>query len=177
MLSTDEQKEQTNQYLKWQREYNITKDPAILWQKLRPLLISMIGNCVKKKCKHHFIDEFEWRVENQAERVIKRYIDNPSYNRELPMTIAYWEAVNMLYGSSYDKLTACQLDDDNELHYDEGEEDIKIIDVGGNRILFDYDTNEFSIIKAGDKTDEVIEALEKEGKWRLSLTNKYIKET
>lgn len=166
MLSTDEQKEQTNQYLKWQREYNITQDQSILWEKLRPLLISMIGNCVKKKCKHHFIDEFEWRVENQAERVIKRYIDNPTYNRELPMTIAWWEAVNMLYGNSYDKLTACQLDDTNMSTELYEEDNSKLVDVGGNRILLDYEDKQFSIIKAGDKTTEVIEALEKEG-WHL----------
>lgn len=166
MLSTDEQKEQTNQYLKWQREYNITQDPAILWEKLRPLLISMIGNCVKKKCKHHFIDDFEWRVENQVERVIKRYLDNPSYNRELPMTLAYWEAVNMLYGSSYDKLTACQLDDDNNMLFTEEDEgDIKIIDVGGNRILFDYDTNEFYFVKTSKKVEEIVKALESSG-WK-----------
>lgn len=167
MLSVDEQKEQTNLYIKWQQEYNITQDQTILWEKLRPLLISMIGNCVKKKCKHYFIDDFEWRVENQAERVIKRYIDNPNYNREYPMTIAYWEAVNMLYGSSYEKLTACQLDDTNISSEDISEDNMKLVDVGGNRILFDYENKQFSIIKSCDKVTEIIDALEKEN-WHLS---------
>lgn len=167
MLSTDEQKEQTNQYLKWQREYNITQDQSILWEKLRPLLISMIGNCVKKKCKHHFIDEFEWRVENQAERVIKRYIENPQYNRDLPISLAYWEAVNMLYSSGHDKLTGNY---DHELEYEnapytEEDKDIKLIDIGGNRIVMDYETKEYYFVKASKKVEEIVKALENSG-WK-----------
>lgn len=170
MLSKENQKELCNLYLKWQREYNETQDKKILWNHLRPLLVDMISNCAKKKCGNHFIEDFEWRVENQAERVIKRYIDNPQYNRSLPMTIAYWESINLLYGSGHEKLVG---DYDNEWDYEnasyEEDDNTKIIDAGNNRIFLDYDTNEFYFVRKGESPEAIIKVLCDNG-WKL--TNK-----
>ena len=104
MLLKEEQKELTKLYKKYQEEYNRTHDQNILWNNMRPLLLDMIANCAKKLSKGHYIPDFQHRVEAQTDRVVKRYLDNPSYNRDLPMTLAHYEAVNMLYADSYDKL-------------------------------------------------------------------------
>lgn len=171
MLLKEEQKRLCNLYLKWQDEYNKTHNKEILWNNIRPLLVDMIGNTVKKLSKGHYISDFEHRLECQVDRVIKRYIDNPQYNRDLPMTLAYWEAVNLLYSSGHEKLVG-NYDHDLEYEnasYEDGEEDTKIIDVGGNRIVMDYTTKEFALITEGEKAEEVVKALECSG-WKL--TNK-----
>lgn len=87
--------------------------------------------------KGYFINDFEHRVEVQVDRVIKRYIDNPQYSRDLPMTIAYWEAVNLLYSSGHEKLVGNY---DHEVEYEnapytEEEKDVKLVDIKGNMIL------------------------------------------
>ena len=102
-----------------------------------PLLVGMIGITLKKLSKGHFINDFEHRVEVQVDRVIKRYIDNPQYSRDLPMTIAYWEAVNLLYSSGHEKLVGNY---DHEVEYEnapytEEEKDVKLVDIKGNMIL------------------------------------------
>lgn len=171
MLSKANQKEITELYKKYQEEYNRTHEQNILWNNMRPLLLDMIANCAKKLSKGHYIPDFQHRVEAQTDRVVKRYLDNPSYNRDLPLTLAHYEAVNMLYADSYDKLIGNY---DHDLEYEnasyyEDEDDIKIIDVGGNRIVIDYSTKEFIIITEGEKVEEVVKALECSG-WKL--TNK-----
>lgn len=131
----------------------------------------MIGNTVKKLSKGHFIEDFEHRVEAQVDRVIKRYIDNPSYNRDLPLTVAYWESVNMLYSSGHDKLVG-NYEHNFEYEtasYDEEEKDIKLVDVKGNRLFMDFGTKEFNFIREGENKEQVIKALEDSG-WEL--TNK-----
>lgn len=166
-----EQKRLCNLYLKYQDEYNQTHNTDILWNNIRPLLVDMIGNTVKKISKGHFISDFEHRLECQVDRVIKRYIDNPDYNRRLPMTIAHWEAINMLYSSDHEKLVG-NYDHDLEYEqasYEEEEKDTKIIEIAGNRIVIDYSAKEFTIIKEGEKVEEVVKALEKQG---FQLTNK-----
>lgn len=168
MLLTEEQKRHSQLYLKWQDEYNKTGNKDILWNHIRPLLVDMIGNMAKKLCKGHYISDFEHRLECQVDRVIKRYITNPQYNRDMPMTIAYWEAVNMLYSSGHDKLVGNY---DHELEYEnatyeEGEQDIKLVDVGGNRLAMDYETKEFYFIKKGEKVEDVIKTLDDSG-WKL----------
>lgn len=171
MLLKEEQKRLCNLYLKYQDEYNQTHNTDILWSNIRPLLLDMIGNTVKKLSKGHFINDFEHRLECQVDRVIKRYIDNPQYSRDMPMTIAYWEAINMLYSSDHEKLMG-NYDHDLEYEnatYNEDEEDTKIIDVGGNRIVMDYSTKELTIITECEKVEEVVKALECSG-WKL--TNK-----
>ena len=167
MLLKEEQKRLCNLYLKYQDEYNQTHNTDILWNNIRPLLVDMIGNTVKKLSKGHYISDFEHRLECQVDRVIKRYIDNPDYNRELPMTLAYWEAINMLYSSDHDKLVGNY---DHDLEYSnascyEDEENIKIVDVGGNRIVMDYSAKEFTIIKEGEKVEEIVKSLEEQG-WK-----------
>lgn len=166
MLLTEEQKKCSQLYLKWQGEYNKTEDKDILWNHIRPLLVDMIGNMAKKLCKGHYISDFEHRLECQVDRVIKRYITNPQYNRELPMTIAYWEAVNMLYSSGHDKLIGNY---DHELEYEnasyEGEQDVKLVDIKGNRLYMDFGTKEFNFIKEGENKEDIIKALEDSG-WR-----------
>ncbi len=170
MLSKENQEKLCKLYLKWQREYNQTHDKNILWNHLRPLLVDMISNCAKKKCGNHFIEDFEWRVENQAERVIKRYIDNPQYNRSLPMTIAYWESINLLYGSGHEKLVGNY---DHELEYYnasyemDDESNTKLVDVGKNRIFMDYDTKEFYFVREGESPEAIIKALCDSG-WKLT---------
>lgn len=171
MLLKEEQEELCKLYLKYQAEYNQTHDKDILWNHIRPLLVDMISNTAKKLSKGHYIADFEHRVEYQTDRVIKRYLDNPDYNRELPMTIAHWEAVNMLYASGHDKLVGNY---DHDLEYEnasyyEDEEDTKIVDIGGNRIVMDYGTKEFYFIKEGENSNVIIEALEEQC-WQL--TNK-----
>lgn len=171
MLLKEEQKRLCNLYLKWQDEYNKTHNTDILWNNIRPLLVDMIGNTVKKLSKGHFINDFEHRLECQVDRVIKRYIDNPQYNRDLPMSLAYWEAINMLYSSDHEKLMG-NYDHDLEYEnasYEDREKDTKIIDIAGNRIVMDYNTKEFTIITEGENKEEVIKALECSG-WKL--TNK-----
>lgn len=170
MLLKEEQKKLCELYLKWQGEYNETHNKDILWIHIRPLLVDMIGNTVKKLSKGHYISDFEHRLECQVDRVIKRYIDNPQYNRELPMTIAYWEAVNMLYSSGHEKLIG-NYDHEDEYYnatYDEDEENIKVFEVGGNRIVMDYSTKEFTIIKEGEKVEEVVKTLEEQG-WKKTV--------
>lgn len=168
MLLTEEQEKLCKLYLKWQGEYNQTHDKGILWNNLRPLLVDMIGNMAKKLCKGHYISDFEHRLECQADRVIKRYTDNPQYNRDFPMTIAYWEAVNMLYSSGHEKLVGNY---DHEYDYynasHEMDDSTKLVDVGGNRILMDYDTNEFYFVRKGDNPEAIIKVLCDSG-WRLT---------
>lgn len=170
MLLKEEQKELCKLYLKYQAEYNQTHDKDILWNNIRPLLVDMISNTAKKLSKGHYIADFEHRVEAQADRVIKRYIDNPDYNRELPMTIAHWEAVNMLYASGHDKLVGNY---DHDLDYETAtyveNDNTKIIDVGNNRIVMDYNTKEFYFIKEGENSEEIVKGLESSS-WKL--TNK-----
>lgn len=170
MLLTEDQKRLCKLYLKWQDEYNETHNKEILWNNIRPLLVDMIGNMVKKLSKGHFIHDFEHRLELQVDRVIKRYIDNPQYNRDLPMTIAYWEAINMLYSSGHDKLVG-NYDHEYEYYNAPYEEDdnIKLVDVGNNRIFMDYNTKDFYFVKEGEKAEDIIKALESSG-WKL--TNK-----
>ena len=171
MLLKEEQKRLCNLYLKYQDEYNKTHNTDILWSNIRPLLLDMIGNTVKKLSKGHFINDFEHRLECQVDRVIKRYIDNPQYSRDMPMTIAYWEAINMLYSNNHEKLMG-NYDHDLEYEnasYEDGEEDTKIIDVGGNRIVMDYSAKEFNFISEGENKEEVIKAMKENG-WKL--TNK-----
>lgn len=152
--------------MEYQEEYNKTHDTDILWNNMRPLLVDMISNTVKKLSKGHFINDFEHRVEVQVDRVIKRYIDNPSYNRDLPLTVAYWEAVNMLYSSGHDKLVGNY---DHELEYEnstyEEEKDIKLVDIKGNRLFMDFGTKEYNFIKKSENSDAIVEGLEKLG-WR-----------
>lgn len=170
MLSKEEQNKLCKLYLKCQEEYNKTHDQNILWDHMRPMLVDMIGNIVKKLSKGHFIEDFEHRVDCQVDRVIKRYIDNPSYNRDLPMTIAYWEAVNMLYSSGHDKLVGNydhDLDYENASYYEE-EKDIKLVDIKGNRLFMDFGTKEFNFISEGEKVEEVIKALEGSG-WKKTV--------
>lgn len=165
MLSKAEQEKLCKLYLKWQSEYNRTHDKDILWKNIRPLLVDMIGNTAKKLSKGHYIADFEHRVEAQTDRVIKRYIDNPSYNRDLPMTVAYWEAVNMMYGSSHEKLVG-SYEHDFEYEtasYEEDEKDIKLVDLKGNRVYMDFSTKEFNLIKKGEGTEAIIKALEDSG--------------
>lgn len=171
MLSKEDQEKLCKIYLKYQDEYNQTHDKDILWNKIRPLLVDMISNCAKKKCGNHFIEDFEHRLECQVDRVIKRYIDNPQYNRDLPMTVAYWEAVNMLYASGHEKLVGNY---DHELEYYnasyemEDDNNTKLVDVGkGNRILMDYDTNEFYFVRKGESPEAIIKALCDSG-WKLT---------
>lgn len=167
MLSKDRQKELTEFYLQYQTEYNRTHDKDILWNHMRPLLLDMIGNMAKKLCKGHYIADFEHRLEVQVDRVIKRYIDNPNYNKELPMTVAYWEAVNMLYSSGHDKLVGNyehELEYENA-SYEEEEKNIKLVDIKGNRLYMDFGTKEFNFIKEGENKEEIIKALEGSG-WR-----------
>ena len=171
MLLKEEQKRLCNLYLKYQDEYNQTHNTDILWNNIRPLLVDMIGNTVKKLSKGHYINDFEHRLECQVDRVIKRYIDNPQYNRDLPMTLAYWEAINMLYSSDHEKLLGNY---DHDLEYEnasyyEDEEDTKIVDVGRSRIVMDYATKEFNFIRKDENSNAIIEALEEQG-WQL--TNK-----
>lgn len=169
MLLKEEQKKLCELYLKWQGEYNETHNKDILWIHIRPLLVDMIGNTVKKLSKGHYISDFEHRLECQVDRVIKRYIDNPQYNRELPMTIAYWEAVNMLYSSGHEKLIG-NYDHEDEYYnatYDD-EENIKLVDVGGNRIVMDYNTKEFTILKEGEKVEEIVKGLQEQG-WKKTV--------
>lgn len=171
MLLTEEQEELCKLYLKWQGEYNETQNKEILWYNIRPLLVDMIGNMVKKLSKGHYISDFEHRLECQVDRVIKRYIDNPQYNRNLPMTIAYWEAVNMLYSSGHDKLVGNY---DHDFEYCnasyEIDDNTKLVDIGnGNRIFLDYDTNEFYFVRKEENTEAIIKALCDSG-W--NLTNK-----
>ncbi len=150
-----------------QKEYNETHNKDILWGHMRPLLVDMISNTVKKLSKGHFIEDFEHRVEVQVDRVIKRYIDNPQYNRDLPLTIAYWEAVNMLYSSGHDKLIG-NFSHDLEYEqatYDEDEQDVKIVDIKGNRLYMDFRTKYFNFIREGEGKEEVIKALEGSG-WK-----------
>lgn len=171
MLSKANQKELIELYKKYQEEYNRTHEQNILWNNMRPLLLDMIANCAKKLSKGHYIPDFQHRVEAQTDRVVKRYLDNPSYNRDLPLTLAHYEAVNMLYADSYDKLIG-NYDHDLEYSnasYEDGEDDTKIVDVGGNRIVMDYNTKEFALLKEGEKVEEVVKALEENG-W--NLTNK-----
>jgi len=170
MLLTEEQEKLCKLYLKWQGEYNETNDKEILWNHIRPLLVDMIGNMAKKLCKGHYISDFEHRLECQVDRVIKRYTDNPQYNRDLPMTIAYWEAVNMLYSSGHDKLVGNY---DHELEYYnasyemEDDNNTKLVDVGkGNRIFMDYDTKEFYFVREGEKVEEITRTLEEQG-WKI----------
>lgn len=171
MLSKEEQKRLCNLYLKYQAEYNETHNTDILWNDIRPLLISMIGNTVKKLSKNHYVPDFEHRVEVQVDRVIKRYINNPSYNRDLPLTLSHWESVNLLYASGHDKLIGNY---DHELEYEnasytEEEKDIKLVDIKGNRLFMDFGTKEFNFIREGEGKEDVIKALEGSG-WKL--TNK-----
>lgn len=170
MLLTEEQKRLCKLYLTLQDEYNETHNKEILWNNIRPLLVDMIGNMVKKLSKGHFIPDFEHRLELQVDRVIKRYIDNPQYNRDLPMTIAYWEAINMLYSSGHDKLVG-NYDHEYEYYNAVYEEDdnIKLVDAGNNRIFMDYNTKDFYFVKEGDQAEAIIKALESSG-WKL--TNK-----
>ena len=171
MLSKANQKELTELYLQYQTEYNRTHDKDILWNHMRPILLDMIGNTVKKLSKGHYVPDFEHRVESQTDRVVKRYIDNPSYNRELPMTLSYWEAVNLLYSSSHDKLVG-NFDHDLEYEnatYEEWEQDIKLVDIKGNRLYMDFSTKEFNFIRESEKVEEVIKALEGSG-WKLTNT-------
>ena len=141
MLSKAEQIKLCELYKKWQDEYNATHNQDILWNHIRPLLVDMIGNTVKKLSKGHYIEDFEHRVEFQTDRVIRRYINNPDYNRDLPLSLAYWESVNLLYGDSYEKLVGNY---DHNLEYENApydeEENIKLVDVGDNRIYMDYDS-------------------------------------
>lgn len=173
MLLKEEQKKLCELYLKWQGEYNETHNKDILWIHIRPLLVDMIGNTVKKLSKGHYISDFEHRLECQVDRVIKRYIDNPQYNRELPMTIAYWEAVNMLYSSGHEKLIG-NYDHEDEYYnasYDDESSNTKLVDIGkGNRIFMDYDTKDFYFISKGENTEAIVKALCENG-WNL-LTNK-----
>ena len=172
MLLKEEQKKLCELYLKWQGEYNETHNKDILWIHIRPLLVDMIGNTVKKLSKGHYISDFDHRLECQVDRVIKRYIDNPQYNRELPMTIAYWEAVNMLYSSGHEKLIG-NYDHEDEYYnatYGEDEENIKVVEVGGNRLLMDYGDKKFSFVKEGEKVEEIVKVLCENG-WN-PLTNK-----
>lgn len=166
MLLTEEQKRHSQLYLKWQAEYNKTGDKDILWNHIRPLLVDMIGNMAKKLCKGHYISDFEHRLESQVDRVIKRYITHPQYNRDMPMTIAYWEAVNMLYSSGHDKLVG-NYDHDYDYYnasYTTDEE--KIVDVGGgNRLVMNDGTKEFYFIKKGEKVEDVIKTLCESG-WK-----------
>lgn len=170
MLSKAEQKELTELYLKWQKEYNETHDRSILWDHMRPLMIDIISNTVKKLSKNHFVNDIEHRVEMQTDRVIKRYIDNPQYNRDLPLTIGYWESVNLLYGSDHEKLVG-NYEHNFEYEtasYEEGEQDIKIVEVGGNRLLMNYSDKKFCFLEEGDKVEEVIKALEEQG-WKKTV--------
>ena len=171
MLSKANQKELTEIYKKYQEEYNRTHDQNILWNNMRPILLDMISNCSKKLSKGHYIADFEHRVEAQTDRVVKRYLDNPDYNRELPMTIAHWEAVNMLYADSYDKLIG-NYEHNFEYEtasYEVEEKDTKIVEIAGNRIVMDYSTKEFCLLKEGEKVEEITKTLEENG-WKL--TNK-----
>ena len=168
MLSKAEQKELTELYLQYQTEYNRTHDKDILWKHMRPLLVDMIANCAKKLSKNHYVPDFEHRVEAQTDRVVKRYLDKPDYNRDLPLTLAHYEAVNMLYADSYDKLLGNyehSLEYENASYEDE-EKDIKIVDIAGNRLAMDYGTKEFYFIKKGEKVEDVIKTLEDSG-WKL----------
>ena len=168
MLSKEEQKRLCKLYLEYQAEYKKTHDRNILWDNMRTLLVDMIASCAKKLSKGHFILDFEHRVEVQTDRVIKRYLDRPSYNRDLPMTLAHYEAVNMLYADSYDKLIG-NYSHDFEYEtaaYEEEEKDTKIVEVGGNRIVMNYETKEFYFIRKGEKVEEVVKALEEQG-WKL----------
>lgn len=171
MLSKDDQKKLTELYLQYQTEYNRTHDRSILWDKMRPMLVDMIANCAKKLSKGHFIPDFEHRVEAQTDRVVKRYLDSPDYNRDLPLTLAHYEAVNMLYADSYDKLIGNYEHnlEYEQASYEEEEKDTKIVEIAGNRIVMDYSTKEFCLLKEGEKAEEVVKSLEENG-WKL--TNK-----
>lgn len=168
MLSKAELDSRTKQYLEIQAQYNKTGDKELLWTGLRPLLIDMIRHCAMKKSQHHYIPDFDWKVENQVERVIERYYKHQGYNKQYPMTLAFWEAVHLLYSSSYEKLDSdISVDDLYEVEErpSQDEEDIKLVDVGGNRIFMNYETNEFYFVKEGEKVEEVVKTLEENG-WK-----------
>lgn len=83
------------------------------------------------------------------------------------MTIAYWEAVNMLYSSGHEKLIG-NYDHEDEYYnatYDDESSNTKLVDIGENRLLMSYGDKKFHFVKEGEKVEEIIKALEEQG-WK-----------
>lgn len=93
MLSEAEQRRAQEDFLKYQKEYNESGDTNILWFQMYPLFVNAIGSNLKKINNHNYIPNFDRKVQDGADRLVKRYIKNyPNYNHFSLITLCYYEA-------------------------------------------------------------------------------------
>ena len=157
-----EQQKAINEYLYWQSEYNKSGDASILWNKLRPILSPMIRNCMNKLSKNHFIQDLDWKVERATDQALQRYINKQDYNKDYPLTMAYWLAFSALYRDKYEMMVVGDvLENCMKNAVMEEDDTTKIYEISGNIICFE--DKDFYFIKKGEKVDEVVDTLVKNG--------------
>lgn len=97
------QKEEEEEYLKWQKEYNETGCKDILWTHLYPYLVDTLQSCIASIVRGHQPKYMTYRevAEEGALIILKRYIKDPSYSKNKPKTMCYLEARNLCASSEY----------------------------------------------------------------------------
>ena len=94
------------QFIKDQKEYNMTHCPNIVWFKMEPYFRETAASIIKQKSQGHFVQCFDDKVDLVVDKLIKRYLENPDYNFDLPKTLVYWAVISVIYSSTSKSLDA-----------------------------------------------------------------------
>lgn len=92
-LSKKEQAAAQANFEYWQAEYNKTGDKNIVWNNLLPIFRNALGPAILKGNMHHFVQNFEEKLDNAALTLVGRYLKNKDYNYNSLATLVYWAAL------------------------------------------------------------------------------------
>ena len=102
MLTKEEQKQRQLLFEKYQEEYNKTGNLDLLWNKIYPLIVECCkSNVLKINGSYHknFVKNFDYKVDDAALTIIRRYVKNKEYHFGSLVTLCYFAAL----GSSRNK--------------------------------------------------------------------------
>lgn len=107
-LTSKEIQEAEQEYLKWQKIYNETGDTNIVWFHLHPYIKSTAKSILKMMCGRagKQVLQLEEKSDEVADTIVARYINDKSYNKDLPKTLVYWGCVGVQYSDSAKNLDA-----------------------------------------------------------------------
>lgn len=130
-LTKEQLKRRQELFTEYQKEYNITHNPKIFWNKLLPLVKDAVKSQMITVNKSSFVKDYEDKVEEATLLLAKRYITKPDYKFEKLAGLAYWACIyvsriqsTIIWDRtlSYDSLLEM---DEHEEHFNEIEENSK----------------------------------------------------
>lgn len=102
-LSKQEQAQAQEQFLKLQEEYNKTGDHKILWE-MEPLIRKACEANILKINKHHFVIDFDEKVDDAVFTILNRYHKNKDYHYNTLATLTHWAAIGASWSAKRKQL-------------------------------------------------------------------------